>query len=71
VAIEDRLKRLEGDSPDLCAERPCVRLYTTEVIRYPDGTRERIDEGPPPKCAACPYREGGGPMRHLEVVKRY
>jgi hypothetical protein len=71
VAIEDRLRRLEDDGPDLCETHPCMRRYTTEVIRYPDGTTDRIGEAPPPKCAACPYHLGCRPIRWIEVVKRY
>ena len=75
MALADRLRRakkLEGvPVPQLWEARPCVRLVTTEVILYSDGTEERIGDGPPPLCELCPYREGGGPIRHVEVLKRY
>jgi hypothetical protein len=48
-----------------------MRLTTTEISLYPDGTDERLGEGPPPLCGTCPYREGGGPIRHLVITKRY
>jgi hypothetical protein len=72
MAIRDRLRRLEAERrPTLCEERHCLRRTTTEVIRYPDGTEDRLGAGPPPLCERCPYREVGGPIRHIEVVKRY
>ena len=49
----------------------CTRRTNTELIRYPDGIAYRIGEEPHPTCASCPYREGNGPIRHVEVVKRY
>jgi hypothetical protein len=69
MAIKDRLRRLEGDGPDLCEEAHCQRIVTTETIVYPDGTEEQIGEGLPPLCEACPYHEGGGPIRHIVVIK--
>jgi hypothetical protein len=42
-----------------------------EIINYPDGLEERLGEGPPHLCEPCPYREGGRPIRHVEVVKHY
>ena len=70
MGLAARVKRLEGNGPELCEEGYCMRLVTTELILYPDGTMDQIGEAPPPKCAACPYREGGL-IRHIEVVKRY
>jgi hypothetical protein len=64
--------RLEGaHGPQLCMERPCMRITTMEVSRYPGDIEEKVSELPPPLCESCPYREGGGPIRHVEVVKRY
>jgi hypothetical protein len=40
-----------------------------EVIHYPDGTEERVGCELPPLCPACPYREGSGPIRIVEVVR--
>jgi hypothetical protein len=73
MGIEKRLRRLEAErGPKLCEEHYCMRAPTVvEVILHPDGTEERLGEGPPPLCDLCPYREGGGPIRHIEVVKRY
>jgi hypothetical protein len=71
MAIKDRLRRLEGDGPYLCQEAYCQRIVFTETIVHPDGTEEQIGEGPPPLCEACPYREGGGPIRHIEVIKNH
>jgi hypothetical protein len=71
MGLAARVKQLEEDGPELCEQRYCTRLVTTEVTLYPDGTADRIGEEPPPKCASCPYREGGGPIRHVEVVRRY
>lgn len=70
MTLEDRLKRLEGEyGPELCEERHCMRAPTVvEVLCYPDGTEERQGEEPPPLCLACPYREGGGPLRVIEVM---
>jgi len=70
MGLAARVKRLEGDGPELCDQRYCMRLTTTEVNLYPDGTEERLGEGPPPLCEHCPYREGG-PIRHIEIIKRY
>jgi hypothetical protein len=68
VAIRDRLRRLEGDGPKLCADASCVRIVVTEV-RYQDG-QEVLLKGtpPPPPCGMCPYSEGGGPINHIQVV---
>jgi hypothetical protein len=72
MAIRDRLRLLEAElGPTLCEERHCLRRTTMEVIRYPDGTEDRLGKEPPPLCEQCLYREGGGPIRHVEVVKRY
>jgi hypothetical protein len=73
VALNDRLNRLEGEyGPELCEERYCMWAPTfVEVIHYQDGTEELVGEGPPPLCTPCPYHEGGRPVRHVEVVKRY
>jgi len=75
MALADRLRRAKkleaAVGPQLCEARPCMRRVTTEVIVHPDGTEERLGEGPPPLCDLCPYREGGGPIRHIEIVKRY
>jgi hypothetical protein len=71
MGLAARVKKLERNGQELCEHRYCMRLTTTELIRYPDGTEERVGEEPPPKCASCPYREGGGLIRHVEVVKRY
>ena len=72
MAISDRLKKLVGDyGPELCKERACRRIVTTEVIRYPDGSEERVGEEPPELCSECPHREGGGPIRQIEVVRQY
>ena len=75
MGLADRLRRakkLEGAlGPQLCESRTCMLVVTTEAILHPDGTKERLGEGPPPLCGTCPYLEGGGPIRHIEVVKRY
>ena len=72
MAVRDRLRRLEGDhGPELCSEPHCLRIITTEVIRYPDGSEEYVGDPPPPMCESCPYREGGGTIRHIVVVKSY
>ena len=73
MGIEKRLRRLEAQrGPKLCEERYCMRAPTfVEVIRFPDGSDKRLGEEPPPLCEQCPYREGGGPIRHVEVVKSY
>ena len=70
MGLADRVKRLEGSGPELCGQAYCMR-FTTVVSLYPDGTEERLGEGPPPLCDHCPYREGGGPIRHVEIIKRY
>jgi hypothetical protein len=69
MAIKVRLKLLEGDDPELCQEALCQRIVITETIVHPDGTEVQIGEGPPPLCEACPYHEGGGPIRHIEVAR--
>lgn len=72
MALRDRLNRLEGDSPELCKERYCMWAPTFgEVIHYSDGSEERLGKPPPPLCEPCPHREGGDPIRYVEVVKRY
>jgi hypothetical protein len=75
VALNDRLNRLEGAyDPELCEARYCRRAPTfVEVIHYPDGSEDRIGCEPPPLCARCPYRDGGGPerIRVVRVVRRY
>jgi len=70
VAIEDRLKRLEGEGPELCAERPCAVVRFTEVILHPDGTEERLGKEPPALCEECPTLTGRAPMRRIEVRHR-
>ena len=68
--MRERLRRLEGDYvPDLCPERYCTRLVYAEVIRYLDGTQERVSEESPPLCAECSYREGGGPGGRIRAIK--
>jgi hypothetical protein len=73
VALSDRRKKLEGHhGPKLCEERYCMWAPTfVEVVRLPDGSEERVGRKPPPLCPACPYREGGGPIRIVEIVRRY
>jgi hypothetical protein len=76
VALSDRLSRLEGEyGLEVCEKRYCMWApIFVEVIHYPDGTEERLGEGPPPLCESCSYREGGGPggrIRMVEVMKRY
>ncbi len=73
MALSRRLKKLEGNyGPELCEERHCLRPTTfVEVIRYPDGTMSPVGDPPPPLCESCPYREGGGPIRHILVVRSY
>jgi hypothetical protein len=70
VALRDRLKRLEGaQSPELCEERFCTRVVTTELVLHPDGREERIGDPPPELCASCPERLSPTPrVRHIEVV---
>jgi hypothetical protein len=70
VALSDRLKRLEGEHDlELCKERFCTRLVTTELVLHPDGTQERIGDPPPELCASCPERSSPMPgVRHIEVV---
>jgi hypothetical protein len=73
MGLEKGLRRLEAQrGPKLCEERHCMRAPTfVEVIHNSDESEERLGCEPPPLCESCPYREGGGPIRHLEVVKRY
>jgi hypothetical protein len=71
MGLATRVKRLEGNGQELCEQRYCMRRTTVEVIRYSDGTEERVGEEPPPKCASCPYRERRGPICHVEVMKCY
>jgi hypothetical protein len=70
VALSDRLKRLEGEhGPELCEERYCTRLVTTELVLHPEGREERIGNPPPPLCASCPYAsDPRAPIRHIEVI---
>ncbi len=66
----ERLRRAVG--PELCAERPCRRVSTVEVVRHPDGTEERLGEPPPALCASCPERSNPKPrIRHIKVVRAY
>ena len=71
MGIKDRLRRLEGDGPELCEERTCTRMVHTELIRYPGGTEVRLGEEPPELCASCPYLAGRGPIRRIEIVRPY
>ncbi len=73
MALSERLKRLEAErGPELCEERFCMRLVTTELVLHPDGREERIGNPPPPLCAACPYPDDpNAPIRHIEVVLDY
>lgn len=70
MALRDRLNRLEGAyAPELCEERFCTRLVTTELVLHPDGTEECIGNPPPELCASCPERSSPTPrVRHIEVV---
>jgi hypothetical protein len=70
VALSDRLKKLEAEyGPELCVERFCLRLVTTELILHPDGRKERIGDPPPELCASCPERSSPTPrVRHVVVV---
>ena len=72
MAIEDRLRRLEGgSSPErLCAEHPCTPVYFTEVLVHPDGTEEYPGGEPPPLCEECPTLTGRAPIRRIEVRHR-
>jgi hypothetical protein len=72
VAINDRLQRLENKYPEpACEKQPCRRATAfTEWERREDDTLALVKGTPPPPlCAACPYREGGGPIRHVRVVR--
>jgi hypothetical protein len=73
MGIRDRLRRLEAErGPNLCEACHCLQAPTfVEIIHYPDGSEERLGDEPSPLCQRCPYCEGGGPIRHVEVVKRY
>jgi hypothetical protein len=52
MAIRDRLRLLEAElGPTLCEERHCLRRTTMEVIRYPDGTEDRLGKEPP-RCVS-------------------
>ena len=70
MGLAARVTRLEGNGQELCEQRHCMLRTIVEVICYPDGTEERVGEEPHPKCVVCPHREKG-PIRHVEVVKRY
>jgi hypothetical protein len=48
-----------------------MRLMTVEVVRYADGSEERIGGPFPELCERCPVREGRGPWRHVAIVRRY
>ncbi len=80
MAIEDRLKRLEGDEPELCGGCPFdapLLTVETERIVYPDGSEDRRrdprDPGPlPPLCVSCPFAdmpEAARPIHTIEVVR--
>ncbi len=70
MALRDRLKRLEGAyGPELCEERYCMRLVTTELVLHPDGREERIGDPSPELCASCPEHSNPTPsVRHIEIV---
>ena len=70
MGLSNRLERLEGNlGPELCEERYCTRVVTTELVLHPDGREERIGNPPPELCAACPERCSPTPrVRHVEVV---
>ena len=67
----ERLKRRILAHPELCEEAHCKGVTTTETVVHPDGTIERLGKAPPAPCGPCPYRGGGGPIRHVEIVRRY
>jgi hypothetical protein len=79
MAINDRLKRLEGGEPPPCGTCPyaraplwleatrCVDEHGNEVGYEPDPD----DPGPPWTCDECPYEElpeGRRPVLAIEVV---
>ena len=71
MGINDRLDRLEDCyGPPLCEERPpCRRIHTVEVVRYSDGSEDRMGDPPPELCSTCPERENPRPhIRTIEVV---
>jgi len=80
VAIRERLRRLEGDGPELCEscphKGPILCLVATRIV-YPDGSeefhRDPEDPGDEPTqfCARCPYGPGGEepPITLIEVVR--
>ena len=70
MALRDRLKRLEEDQGlELCEERYCMRVVTTELVLHPDGREEQIGNPPPELCDSCPERSNPTPrVRHVEVV---
>ena len=79
MAIRDRLSRLEGDEAGLCAggasacqRQPVETIMVTRII-YEDGSedwqRPPRAEKSEPLCEFCPYREGGLPIRTIEVVR--
>lgn len=70
MALSDRLNRLEKEHElELCEERFCTRLVTTELVLHPNGTEERIGDPPPELCASCPEHSSPTPrVRHIEVV---
>jgi len=83
VAIEDRLRRLEGGRPQLCDACPYdgpVQYLEALRIIYPDGSediqrdpKDTSDE-PVKLCGRCPYGPGGAlqderPLEAIEVVR--
>jgi len=48
-----------------------MKVIFVEVVHHTDGSEETIGGPFPDLCERCPVREGRGPRRHVEVVKRY
>jgi hypothetical protein len=83
VAVEHRLRRLEGGSAQLCNACPYdgpVQYLESLRIVYPDGSEDvqrdpKDTTGEPVKlCGRCPYGPGGAlqdemPLGAIEVVR--
>ena len=65
----ERIRRALG--PELCEERSCAKVFTTELVIHPDGSEERIGNPPPPLCERCPERSNPEPpVRCVTIVRR-
>jgi len=73
MAIEDRLRRLEGDNPPRCEDAPCQQaIVTTQRVIHEDDTEEVIGDPPPPFCATCPEHSKPQPrITQIEIIADY